>query len=141
MNTNRVSQFLQKILWRENDVPNAMMPSLKNVIWWMPFSPVQCKYSSPLELEDQNCLFSARECVDSEDDLLQFWCGNMVKPMMGTPRTGHLVDGLEMYWSYVIFTMICFQKYFIDLCIPSLLFWKPWRRNNQVVLSINWSYF
>ena len=53
-----------------------MMPSLKNVIWWMPFSPVQCKYSSPLELEDQNCLFSARECVDSEDDLIQFWCGN-----------------------------------------------------------------
>ena len=61
--------------------------------------------------------------------------------LMGTPRTGHLVDGLEMYWSYVIFTMICFQKYFIDLCIPSLLFWKPWRRNNQVVLSNNWSYF
>ena len=90
---------------------------------------VQYKYFSPWELEDQNCLFWGPVCVDKEDDLGQFWCGNMVKLAAMILSIGYLALGMDLKLFFVIFTMYCFQKYLIELYIPSLICWKPWRRN------------
>ena len=58
-----------------------------------------------------------------EDDLFQFWCGNMVKLAAMIVCIGYLALGMDLDSSFVIFTIHCFQKYLIELCytLPNVL--------------------
>ena len=57
---------------------------------------VQCCHSSLLELEDQNCPFGRGMCLQLEDDLVQFWCGNMVKLAAMILSIGYLAHGMDL---------------------------------------------
>ena len=57
-----------------------------------------------------------------EDDLFQFWCGNMVKLAAMIVCIGYLALGMDLDSSFVIFTICCFQKYLIELYILFLMF-------------------
>ena len=70
---------------------------------------VQCCHSSLLELEDQNCPFGRGMCWQFEDDLVQFWCGNMVKLAAMILSIGYLAHGWIWNQFYVIFSKCCFQ--------------------------------
>ena len=63
-----------------------------------------------------------RTVLAIEDDLFQFWCGNMVKLAAMIVCIGYLALGMDLDSSFEIFTMYCFQKYFIELyTFPKLL--------------------
>ena len=81
---------------------------------------MQFFHSSLYKLEDQNCSSGPGNVLTVKTTYYNFGAAIWSNQLMGTPRTGHLVDGLEMDRCFVIFTMICFQKYFIELCITFL---------------------
>ena len=72
---------------------------------------LQCYYSSLMKLEDQNCLSWPGNVHTVEDDLVQFWRGNMVDLIEVNPRSYYLDDGLKMDSMYMIFMYVMLSEF------------------------------
>ena len=94
---------------------------------------VQCCHSSLLELEDQNCPFGRGMCLQLEDDLVQFWCGNMVKLAAMILSIGYLAHGWIWNQFFVIFTMCCFQIKLILFVYTFPKYLEAFGAGNQVL--------
>ena len=70
---------------------------------------LQCYHSSLMKFEDQNCLSWPGYVLTMEDDLVQFWCGNMFKLSNVNPKSCYLVDGLEMDYCAWFLYMYAFR--------------------------------
>ena len=122
MNTVRVSQFLQNFY-----IVKMMSQMPWCQVWRMSYGgcrSVPCSASTLVLWSWKTKIVFSRpgNVLTVKTTYYNFGAAIWSNQLMGTPRTGHLVDGLKMDWCYVIFTMICFQKYFIDLCILSYCF-------------------
>ena len=51
-------------------------------------------------------------CWQFEEDLVQFWCGNMVKLAAMILCIGYLTYGIDFGIVLCDYTICCFQKYF-----------------------------
>ena len=56
---------------------------------------LQCYHSSLMKFEDQNCLSWPGYVLTIEDDLVQFWCGNMVTLDAMILCIGYLAYGMD----------------------------------------------
>ena len=57
--------------------------------------------------------FWPRECIDIKDDLVQFWCGNMVKLSALIQCIGYLAHGMDVELFVVILLLFAFRiKYY-----------------------------
>ena len=98
---------------------------------------LQCYYSSLMKLEDQNCLSRPRNVHTVEDDLVQFWRGNMVDLIEVNPRSYYLDDGLKMDLLYKIFMYVMLSE-FSDLnCVCPYDFGSYWCRNIRFLFFEN----
>ena len=79
----------------------------------------------------------AQVCVDNEDDLVQFWCGILLKLVDVKPQYCHLMDGLGMVSFLLIFICnFCRIKLFsIVYTFPMIL--EAFGAGNQVCLRQN----
>ena len=64
-----------------------------------------------MKLEDQNCLSRPGNVHTVEDDLVQFWRGNMVDLIEVNPRSYYLDDGLKMDSMYMIFMYVMLSEF------------------------------
>ena len=62
-----------------------------------------------MKLEDQNCLSWPGNVHTVEDDLVQFWRGNMVDLIEVNPRSYYLDDGLKMDSMYDFYVCNAFR--------------------------------
>ena len=81
-----------KYLSKCHDVKLMLIMEISSL--WM--YAVQCCHSSLLELEDPNCPFDRGMCWQFNDDLVQFWCDNVVKLAAMILCIGYLARGMDL---------------------------------------------
>ena len=115
----RVVRF-SKIFYAKKVVPNDVMSIIALDVTLSFHRGVYCSHGDAPEgavlkgkfLEDRRpkLSFWPRECIDIKDDLVQFWCGNMVKLSAMILRIGYLAlwDGFGIV--RCDFTIVFFQN-------------------------------
>ena len=102
---------------------------------------VQCYHSSLFKVEDQNCPFRPRVCVDNKKTMVvQFWCGKSLASWF-EPKYQPFDLWIGEWNSICDFKLVMLSEVKFRLYIPFLRFWKQFGAGNQVFLSIKQSLF